>query len=150
MTTHKERMLAAMRGEMVEVIPFVPRLDLWWLANSLGGTLPFYDRYRLGGLFRLSGYDLSSVTGQYAGIAALLYYVRLADLARGLGAGVYAGLSIEAGNAWEERSAASFGDLRYAASAYLGADTIFGPVYLAYGRGESGTDAFYLYVGRSF
>jgi len=44
MTTHKERMLAAMRGEMVDVIPFVPRLDLWWLANSLGGTLP--QRYR--------------------------------------------------------------------------------------------------------
>jgi methylmalonyl-CoA mutase cobalamin-binding domain/chain len=37
-------MLAAMRGEMVEAIPFVPRLDLWWLANSLGGTLP--ERYR--------------------------------------------------------------------------------------------------------
>jgi methylmalonyl-CoA mutase cobalamin-binding domain/chain len=44
MTTHKERILAAMRGEMVDVIPFVPRLDLWWLANSLGGTLP--ERYR--------------------------------------------------------------------------------------------------------
>ena len=40
MPTHKERILAAMRGEMVDVIPFVPRLDLWWLANSLGGTLP--------------------------------------------------------------------------------------------------------------
>ena len=44
MSTHKERILAAMRGEMVEVIPFVPRLDLWWLANSLGGTLP--EQYR--------------------------------------------------------------------------------------------------------
>lgn len=44
MTTHKERILAAMRGEMVDVIPFAPRLDLWWLANSLGGTLP--ERYR--------------------------------------------------------------------------------------------------------
>jgi methylmalonyl-CoA mutase cobalamin-binding domain/chain len=44
MTTHKERILAAMRGEMVDVIPFAPRLDLWWLANSLGGTLP--EQYR--------------------------------------------------------------------------------------------------------
>jgi methylmalonyl-CoA mutase cobalamin-binding domain/chain len=40
MATHKQRILAAMRGEMVDVIPFVPRLDLWWLSNSLGGTLP--------------------------------------------------------------------------------------------------------------
>jgi hypothetical protein len=40
MPTHRERMLAAMRGEMVDVIPFVPRLDLWWLANVTRGTLP--------------------------------------------------------------------------------------------------------------
>ena len=44
MTSHRERILAAMRGERVDVIPFVPRLDLWWLANSLRGTLP--ERYR--------------------------------------------------------------------------------------------------------
>jgi len=40
MPTHKERILAVMRGEMVDVIPFVPRLDLWWLANVSRGTLP--------------------------------------------------------------------------------------------------------------
>ena len=40
MPTHKERILAAMRGEMVDKIPFVPRLDLWWLSNATRGTLP--------------------------------------------------------------------------------------------------------------
>ena len=40
MITHKQRILAAMRGEMVDVIPFVPRLDLWWLSNAMKGTLP--------------------------------------------------------------------------------------------------------------
>jgi methylmalonyl-CoA mutase cobalamin-binding domain/chain len=44
MPTHKARILAAMRGEMVDVIPFVPRLDLWWLANLTRETLP--ERYR--------------------------------------------------------------------------------------------------------
>jgi len=38
--THKERILKVMRGEMVDVIPFVPRLDLWWLGNVFKGTLP--------------------------------------------------------------------------------------------------------------
>ena len=38
--THRERILRVMRGEMVDVIPFVPRLDLWWIANALRGTLP--------------------------------------------------------------------------------------------------------------
>ena len=40
MMTHKQRMLKAMQGERIDVIPFVPRLDLWWLANATGGTLP--------------------------------------------------------------------------------------------------------------
>ncbi len=40
MPTHREVMLAVMRGEKVETIPFVPRLDLWWLANASRGTLP--------------------------------------------------------------------------------------------------------------
>jgi len=40
MTTHRETMLAVMRGNDVDVIPYAPRLDLWWLANKLNGTLP--------------------------------------------------------------------------------------------------------------
>ncbi len=42
--THRERILRVMRGERVDVIPFVPRLDLWWIANALRGTLP--ERFR--------------------------------------------------------------------------------------------------------
>ncbi|MCC6869333.1 MAG: corrinoid protein [Burkholderiales bacterium] len=38
--THKARVLAALRGEMVDRLPYVPRLDLWYLANSTSGTLP--------------------------------------------------------------------------------------------------------------
>ena len=37
---NKQRMLMAMRGEMPDVIPFAPRLDLWFLANKASGTLP--------------------------------------------------------------------------------------------------------------
>jgi methylmalonyl-CoA mutase cobalamin-binding domain/chain len=40
MITHKQRMLAACRGEQVDRLPFVPRLDLWYLANATSGTLP--------------------------------------------------------------------------------------------------------------
>lgn len=38
--THKSRVLAALRGETVDRLPYVPRLDLWYLANSTAGTLP--------------------------------------------------------------------------------------------------------------
>ncbi|MCC6197395.1 MAG: corrinoid protein [Burkholderiales bacterium] len=40
MVTHRARVLAALRGEPVDRLPYVPRLDLWYLANSTSGTLP--------------------------------------------------------------------------------------------------------------
>jgi len=40
MYTHKSRVLAALRGDTVDRLPYVPRLDLWYLANSTAGTLP--------------------------------------------------------------------------------------------------------------
>jgi methylmalonyl-CoA mutase cobalamin-binding domain/chain len=38
--TQRSRVLAALRGDMVDRLPYVPRLDLWYLANSTAGTLP--------------------------------------------------------------------------------------------------------------
>jgi hypothetical protein len=40
MYSHRTRVLAALRGEAVDCLPYVPRLDLWYLANSTRGTLP--------------------------------------------------------------------------------------------------------------
>ena len=38
--TKKERILMAMRGETPDKLPYVPRFDLWYNANSYRGTLP--------------------------------------------------------------------------------------------------------------
>ncbi len=38
--TRKERILAAMRGESPDVLPYCPRIDLWYNANAYRGTLP--------------------------------------------------------------------------------------------------------------
>ncbi len=40
MLTHKQRTLMAARGDMPDVLPYVPRFDLWYNANSWGDTLP--------------------------------------------------------------------------------------------------------------
>ena len=40
MMTHRERLLKIAKGEMVDKIPFVPRIDLWHNAHELTGTLP--------------------------------------------------------------------------------------------------------------
>ncbi len=42
--TIKERLLAAIQGKPVDVLPFLPRLDIWYNANKFRGTLP--DKYR--------------------------------------------------------------------------------------------------------
>ena len=38
--THRERMLATIRGERSDRIPFAPRMDLWSIAQRARGTLP--------------------------------------------------------------------------------------------------------------
>lgn len=38
--THKQRMLAALRGEPTDKVPWAPRMDLWYNANKRAGTLP--------------------------------------------------------------------------------------------------------------
>ena len=50
--THKERMLATLRGEPTDRMPWAPRLDLWYNAHSRAGTLP--PEYR--------GADLADIT----------------------------------------------------------------------------------------
>lgn len=42
--TSKERILATLRGEPTDALPFVPRLDNWYYAHEAAGTLP--DQYR--------------------------------------------------------------------------------------------------------
>lgn len=38
--THKQRILAACRGQFPDRVPWIPRLDLWYNAHSRAGTLP--------------------------------------------------------------------------------------------------------------
>ena len=41
---YKELLFSTIKGAATEVIPFVPRLDLWYKANKLNDTLP--DKYK--------------------------------------------------------------------------------------------------------
>lgn len=38
--THRQRMLATIRGEPTDRIPWAPRMDLWYIAQRARGTLP--------------------------------------------------------------------------------------------------------------
>jgi uroporphyrinogen-III decarboxylase len=49
--THKQQMLAVLRGQKADRIPWVPRLDLWYRANRRAETLP--PRYAGASLFEM-------------------------------------------------------------------------------------------------
>ena len=117
--------------------------------SALGGELPASEWIGVGGLFSLSGLPPGEVVGSYGGSAALLYLFRLGRLPK-WGDGIYAGVSLETGNAWRTADEIEMSDLRQAYALVFGADTLLGPVYLAHGHSDDGSDSFYLYLGRTF
>jgi NTE family protein len=62
--------------------------------------------------------------------------------------GVFAGATLEAGNAWLSSRAVSLRDLRWGGSAFLGADTGLGPMYLGLTYAPRGRAGVYLMLGR--
>ena len=109
------------------------------------------ELFTLGGLFDLSGLTPDAKVGTQYGIARAIVYRRIS---RG-GTGffefpAYIGFSVEAGNVWATRDDVDFGDLETGGSLFLGAESPFGPVYLAAGLASGGERAFYLYLGKTF
>ena len=120
------------------------------MGVKLGPDLPFYESFSLGGFLNLSGYPFEGLSDQYAGIGRLIYYRRLMRLDKWVVNAIYLGASAEAGGVWHEANDIKARDLIFAGSIFIGAATIFGPLYLAYGHAEGGNQAFYFYLGRGF
>jgi NTE family protein len=107
--------------------------------------------FSLGGFANLSGLKANSIAGPHFAIARTLFYKQIGRGGPGyLDVPTYLGMSIEAGNVWDQRGQMSFGSLRHDASVFLGLDTLLGPVYLASGFDDQGQRAFYLFLGRTF
>ncbi len=123
------------------------RLTLLGIVNA-GRSRDDRGGFGLGGMFALSGTPINAVSGSQSLFGALLAYHRMGELPRAVGKSWYAGVSLEAGNAWARSSDMRLGDLRKAASVYLGFDTIAGALYLGWGHTLSGDSAFYLFLGR--
>jgi NTE family protein len=90
------------------------------------------------------------ISDQYSGLARLVYYRRVLSLNKRIVDAVYVGGSVEAGGIWHRFQDINSKDLIFAGSAFVGVDTMFGPLYLAYGQAEGGNHAFYFYLGRGF
>ena len=108
-------------------------------------------QFPLGGFLNLSGLRANSLLGPDFGIARLLYYRQIGRGGPGyFDVPTYIGVSLEEGNVWQSRSAASFGNTQKDASIFIGMDTLLGPLYLASGFDQHGNQAFYLFLGRTF
>ncbi|HUP98761.1 MAG TPA: patatin-like phospholipase family protein [Usitatibacter sp.] len=104
--------------------------------------------FGLGGFLSLSGTPVGAVSGSELAMVSGLAYYRIGELLpRAIGRSVYAGFSLEAGNAWRQSSNDSR-ELKKAASVFVGLDSILGPMYFAWGRTFGGDSAFYLFLGR--
>jgi len=127
------------------------------LVLSMAGGSALDDRvvspsqlFTLGGFLNLSGLPQDALIGTQYGIVRTIAYRRISRGGSGLFEyPAYMGASLEAGNVWQTKDEVDFADLKYGGSAFLAAETPFGPLYLAAGFAE-GDAAFYLLLGKTF
>ena len=117
---------------------------------TFDGDAPTQNLFELGGLFNLSGFQADELSGQNFAVGRLIAYRNIGAQSGLFSLPVYLGVSLEAGNVWNDRSDMGFDDLIVAGSVFTGADTPLGPVYLAYGYAEGGNDSVYLFLGQTF
>ncbi|MEO6970774.1 MAG: patatin-like phospholipase family protein [Chthoniobacterales bacterium] len=138
------------QGELYKPITFgkntiVPRVTAG--IRTTGGTLPYYDRFALGGFLNLSGYTYADLYDQNAALAELIYYRELGKLPSIFGEGIFGGASFEAGNVWANPGDIRLRDTIISGSLFLGADTVIGSLSLGVGVSDNGHSAIYLQLG---
>ena len=128
---------------------------LWTSAGTTldGNVKPtaLPEFYSLGGFFNLSGLAQQSLIGPNYAISRAIYFRKIGRGGEGFFEfPAYIGMSVEVGNTWERRGDIQWGTARKDASIFLAFDTFLGPLYLGSGYDSRGTNAYYLFLGRTF
>lgn len=116
------------------------------LVSGLGTRPPLSEDARIGGFLSLSGWAPGEIRGPYGGSARVGLLHRVASVPPAL-RGVFVGGWVEAGGAWPDSESIDLDDLEWAGTLAAGAETILGPVWVAYGRAEAGRDRVYVAIG---
>jgi NTE family protein len=117
------------------------------LASALQDDGFFQAQTFLGGFLNLSGFGERSLVGNQAALARAVVYRRVGDTTRIFAMPMFVGGSLEAGNVWDRRDDVDFGSLLVGGSLFTGFDTPLGPIFLGYGRNQTGADSWYLTFG---
>ena len=116
-------------------------------ATTINSPGEVQDFFSLGGFLRLSGLERGAVTGPHAGLARLTFYRELGTGNAAFDMPLYFGASVEAGNAWQDRSDIDVDSLLVNGSLFAGIDTFVGQLFLGAGFSEGGERNFYLFLG---
>ena len=108
------------------------------------------DSALLGGFLQLSGFPTDSLRGQHMLLFSGTYYRRFNKQSILFDLPMYIGGSIEAGDVFRDRDDISLNGLTIAGSAFIGLDSVIGPVYLGYGKNDQNSDQFYFSIGSFF
>ena len=111
-----------------------------------------YDKFFLGGMFHLSGYQEYAFATNNVAFSSLMYRYRLKNggFFGSLGMPLYAGATLESAQAWNRGTTLKYSSLKYAASLFVAADTPLGALYFTYGKAEAHHNSLYLYLGEKF
>ncbi len=115
--------------------------------TTLDENAPFNALYRRGGFLELSGTLKRETAGQHFGLVEAAFYRRLGDNSY---LPIYAGFSMEAGNAWSRYKDIDAEEIILAGSLFIGTDTFMGPLYIAFGFTDEGEQALYFNLGQTF
>jgi NTE family protein len=118
-------------------------------AHTVWGEPSLFDGLTaLGGFANLSGFAERELLDENALLARGVYYQRLGDSGELFSVPAYVGASLEAGNVFASRDdLLDLDDLIFAGSIFVGVDSPFGPVFLGFGRADTGDSSFYLNFG---
>jgi len=122
------------------------------LKTKIDDQITVYDKFFLGGMFNLSGYQEYALVGNNMLFANLMYRYRIKNggFFGSLGMPLYTGFALESGTVWDDGKSFRGSDLKYSASVYLAADTPLGAFYFTYGRADSDHQSLYLTLGEKF
>ncbi|MCS5711303.1 patatin-like phospholipase family protein [Candidatus Berkiella aquae] len=111
----------------------------------------FPEKYTLGGLFELTGLSANELLGDQSALVSAIYFYQYKqiDLIPNRPVSVYLGGSLEAGKVWDN---VNLSNERWVGSGsiFAAADTLLGPLYLAFGMTDNGHRAAHLALRPAF
>ncbi|MET0936586.1 MAG: patatin-like phospholipase family protein [Luteibacter sp.] len=116
-------------------------------SSALDNSKFFESQAFLGGFLNLSGYSERSLYGNQMALGRVVVYRRTGNLDALFSTPIFIGMSLEAGNVWQDKGDARLDSVIYAGSIFAGLQSPLGPVFLGLGHAQGGHTSVYLTFG---